>query len=240
MERQSAWAAPISVLLHALIVLLIAVPLFLTDGLDPTSPGAGGPGPVGGGGGGRLGSGGAPIVPERLQYVQPAPAPAPTPPAVVEPEEVRPTQPIIDLKITVPTTEINMALTSGIGGGTGNDGSAGNGPGRGGGIGTGVGTGRGSGTGPGTGGGEGLVYPPVPVHFFLPPLPAPERIKPYLLVAQFDVDSTGKILDVRFNPSRDGGYNRRLVQSLHQLKFKPASRYDGSPVRATAEITYRF
>lgn len=245
LEKLSPWAAPISVLLHALVVLLIFLPILISDALDPAAAGAGGPGPAGGGGGGRLGTGGGAIVRERLQYVVPAPVPQQPPPEVtppVTPEAAEPTpsQPIVDLKIEAPSTEIDMALTRGTGGGTGSDGTNGSGTGTGGGVGSGVGTGRGSSVGPGTGGGDGLIYPPVPVHFFLPPLPAPERIKPYHLVAQIDVDSSGRILEVRFNPSRDGSYNRRLIEVLHQLKFRPATTQDGVPVRATAQVTYRI
>ncbi|MFN2400587.1 MAG: hypothetical protein ABR543_18415 [Gemmatimonadaceae bacterium] len=245
LEKQSPWAAPISVLLHALVVALIFLPILISDALDPAAAGAGGRGPMGGGGGGRLGSGGAAIIRERLQYVVPAPVPEQptpevTPPVTPEAVEPTPTEAIVDLKIEAPSTEIDMALTRGTGGGTGNDGTNGNGPGTGGGVGSGVGTGRGSSVGPGTGGGDGLIYPPVPVHFFLPPLPAPERIKPYHTVAQIDVDSTGRILGVRFSPSKDGSYNRRLNEVLHQLKFRPATTQDGVPVRATALVDIRI
>lgn len=117
---------------------------------------------------------------------------------------------------------------------------AGVGPGSGGGVGSGIGTGRGSGVGPGTGGGPGDIIPPTPTQFFLPPLPAPDRIKPYHLVAWFDVDERGSAKLLRFNPSRDAAYNRRLRDILMTLRFRPAVRPDGTPVRDTVDIHYIF
>jgi protein TonB len=131
---------------------------------------------------------------------------------------------------------VDLHLTAGAGGGTGTDGSSGNGPGAGGGVGSGVGTGRGSGLGPGTGGGGGSVYTPTPIQLFLPPMPPPARIRPYRLVAVFDIDETGRIVGVDFNPSKDSGYNRKLRDVLWQMRFKPAVTMDGTPVRAKYQM----
>ncbi|MGI8496957.1 MAG: hypothetical protein ACR2OG_05160 [Gemmatimonadaceae bacterium] len=250
LQEEGRWGIFFSALTHALILFLMITPLFdRAPLLDPVQ-GAGGAGPAGGGGGGRHGSGGAEQLSERVQYVTAPPPAAPvTPPVVppvsppvlppVVPVQAKPADPLV-VKLELPRTDIDMALTRGVGGGTGNDGSTGNGPGSGGGIGSGVGTGRGSSTGSGTGGGPGTIYPPTTTQVFIPPLPAPERIKPYRLVATFDVDSTGKVLRVDFNQSRDGSYNRQLRERLDQTRFRPATRWDGSPVRATAQITYDF
>ncbi|MDQ6886252.1 MAG: hypothetical protein M3068_03055 [Gemmatimonadota bacterium] len=250
LQEEGRWGTPFSAVMHALILFLMITPLFdRAPLLDPVQ-GAGGPGPAGGGGGGRRGSGGAERVSERVQYLTASPPAAPvTPPLVPLPQLVqpppvvavqsKPADPLV-VKLEVPRTDIDMALTRGVGGGTGNDGSTGNGPGSGGGIGSGVGTGRGSSIGAGTGGGPGTIYPPTTTQVFIPPLPAPERIKPYRLTATFDVDSTGKVLRVEFNQSKDGSYNRQLKERLDQTRFRPATRWDGSPVRATAQITYDF
>ena len=40
-----------------------------------------------------------------------------------------------------------------------------------------------------------------------------------------------------FNPSRDGGYNKRVREMLSEIRFRPAVRADGRPVRDTALIT---
>ena len=116
-------------------------------------------------------------------------------------------------------------------------GFAGAGPGSGGGVGSGIGTGKGSSVGPGTGGGPGTVYPPAPTELFLPPIPVPSKARGTIVVI-FDVDSTGKVLDLQFPPTRDGSYNRKLRDALAAIRFRPAVNASGVPVRAKAEITY--
>lgn len=247
----------VSILVHAALIAALLSPalaLHTDSHLFDRAQGAGGLGPAGGGGGGNRGTGG--IVPEHLTYVRAAP-PAPaqpaitpppvTPPPVVTPPKVEPPMPqpaavekpaAPEVK-AVPTTA-TPAPTTGTGGGTGNDGSAGSGPGSGGGVGSGIGTGRGAGTGPGTGGGTQSVYPPTTIEVFLPPIPYPDRIHGFHLIAEYDVDSTGKILSWKFTPTPDRGYNRQLEQVLKAVRFRPAVRPDGSPVRWPAQITYDF
>jgi protein TonB len=127
---------------------------------------------------------------------------------------------------------------AGEGGGTGNDGTAGTGPGTGGGTGSGVGTGTGSGTGPGTGGGNGTIYTPQPLTVFIPPMPAPSSVRNREIVAEFDVDSTGRVISVTFTPTRDRGYDKRLRELFAEMKWRPATRPDGTPVRAKASVSY--
>ena len=129
------------------------------------------------------------------------------------------------------------SVVTGTGGGAGTDGSAGAGPGSGGGVGSGVGTGKGTSVGPGTGGGPGTVYPPAPTELFLPPLPVPNKAKGTVVVV-FEVDSTGKVMDLQFTPTRDGAYNRKLREALVAIRFRPAVNAQGVPVRGKAEITY--
>ena len=235
-ERRGAGLA-FSIAVHALALLLLVAPFLgqgLADVLAP--PGAGGPGPAGGGGGGRGGTGGE-TTNERLRYIQvtpPAPEPTPPQPEEKQPEVPVPPEPVppkIEIKTQAPSQEIDLALTAGIGGGSGSDGSTGNGPGSGGGVGSGVGTGRGSSVGPGTGGGEGRIYPPRPVHLLLPPVPIPERVKGQTLTVIFDVDSTGSVLSVDFNPTKDREFNRRMRERFREYKFHPATQWDGRPVR---------
>ena len=73
---------------------------------------------------------------------------------------------------------------------------------------------------------------------FIPPTPIPAKIRPFTLVAQFDVDSSGKVLSVDFNATRDGGYNKKLREQLGRIRFRPAVKRDGTPIRATAQIEY--
>ncbi len=250
-----AQATAASVVVHVLLALLILAPtLFYSSRLSllPISKGAGGPGPSGGGGGGNAGRGYPSVhfTPERLQYVQVAPPapkekPKPEPPKpkpeekkVVEP--LKPTPPVpAPVEDPKPATSLAPAGLdpNGDGVGTGRDGSAGNGPGRGGGVGSGVGTGRGSGNGPGTGGGTDAIYPPTVVSLPILPLPVPSKVRPYKMVAEFEVDSVGNARLVKFNPSRDAGYNRRIREMLAEIRFRPAVRMDGTPVAAIAVVT---
>jgi periplasmic protein TonB len=248
----------VSALLHLLIVILIAWPAALHTGeVIERAQGAGGPGPAGGGGGGHRGTGG---IRERVTYVkvvqaQPAPTPKPVvPPPVVPPkpkpvvipppEVIKAPDPIPAPKIAEPkVAELKVEATApaaGTGGGTGNDGTAGNGPGTGGGVGSGIGKGRGSGIGPGTGGGSQANYPPTPTELFIPPLPIPNKAKGFHLVAEYDVDETGKVVGFTFTPTRDGGYNRRLEEVLKSFKFRPGTTPDGMPIRMKAQIVYDF
>lgn len=240
--------ATVSVVVHLLLLLFLLLPAFVPTVFDFTEQGAGGPGPAGGGGGGRSGTGGifTPDRAERLRYVEPPRTPVPVPvaqpvvppPEVKKPEEKKP-EPVAP---TPPTpappaaAPVSQAETPGTGGGSGSDGTKGNGPGTGGGVGSGVGTGRGSANGPGTGGGLLDKYPPTVTNLPILPIPVPSRVRPYKLKAYFDVDEKGNATLLAFNPSNDGGYNKRLREMLGEMRFRPAVRRDGTPVRDTVEF----
>ena len=240
----------VSVLVHAVIIALLLMPIvFAHDAITRIEQGAGGAGPAGGGGGGSSGMTGAR---ETLRYVRvtrdPVPTPAALPPIskpVVVPVPVPqlPPQPVPITKApeaaAIPAPAAVVA-SAGAGSGTGRDGTTGNGPGSGGGVGSGVGTGRGTGVGPGTGGGTQASYPPSPIEFFLPPLPPPSSVRGFRFVAEFDVDSTGRVMHVDFSPTRDGDYNRRLASVLNSMRFRPGTRADGTPLRMKAQVSYEF
>lgn len=212
----------VSALVHLGLVALL-VPLSVTGDVREVPQGAGGPGPAGGGGGGSRA-----IERERLNFVRVAPAPMATPQVKVVPPPTPPPTPqpqLEALKLPEP------ALT-----GIGSDNTAGSGPGSGGGVGTGIGTGRGSAVGPGTGGGNQANYPPTPTDIFLPPLPVPASVKGFHLIAEFDVDETGKVLSMTFNETRDRGYNRRLADVLRGFRFRPGTTPGGTPIRAKAQV----
>jgi len=245
----------VSVLLHALIISLLIVP-FLMPGsvIERMQQGAGGAGPAGGGGGGSRGSGG---TVETVRYVKLVPDPVPTPSAIppvpkpvvpkVDPPKAKPVE-TPPAKVAeppqqsaVPAAQATVAsVVPGAGGGSGADGSVGAGPGTGGGVGAGAGTGKGSANGPGTGGGNQANYPPQPIEFFLPPLPPPKSVRGFHFIAEFDVDSTGRVVDFRFTQTRDGDYNKRLAEVLRAMRFRPGTRPDGSPLRMKAQIGYDF
>jgi hypothetical protein len=243
-REQSRVSAIVSLAFHVLIIGLLILPALLSSSVrSAVARGAGGAGPAGGGGG----SGGLFGTRETLRYVrvapdpvppQATPLPVPTPtPVPPKPVEVKPPTPQVQPQATPPPTD--SAPATGGAAGTGNtSGAGGAGPGSGGGIGSGVGTGTGSANGAGTGGGADSVYPPQPTQVFIPPTPIPAKIRPFTLVAQFDVDSSGRVLSVDFNETRDGGYNRKLREQLGRIRFRPAVKRDGTPIRATAQIEY--
>ena len=246
-----AQATIASFLLHTAILLLILAPtLFVSSQLyDIKNQGAGGPGPTGGGGGGSSGSG-YEHVSEALRYfsltrkppAEPDKKNEVTPP---KPEEKKkepdPPKPQPERKPAAEPDSATAAKSAGAvegaAGGTGKDGSAGSGPGSGGGTGSGVGTGRGSGNGPGTGGGNETVFPPTVISMQLLPLPVPSKVRPYTMVAYFEVDTTGVARLLSFNPSKDGNYNKRIREMLMEMRFRPAVRGDGVPVKDTAVVT---
>jgi protein TonB len=256
-ESRRGWGL-LSMLLHVLVIALLVAPAALhTGNVIERAQGAGGRGPAGGGGGGRQGTGGTPQVHYvRVEAAQPTPPavlppkvmpPKPQPKPVVPPPQVKPpepqlVEPKVDIKPDAPKqiAAIDPAPVPGAGGGTGRDGSAGNGPGSGGGVGSGIGPGHGSGIGPGTGGGIQANYPPTPTELFIPPLPMPDKVRGFHLVAEYDVDSTGKVLDFHFTPTRDGGYNKRLDEVLRSFKFRPGTTPQGVPIRMKAQIIYDF
>jgi hypothetical protein len=249
-------SALVSLAIHALIIGLLVAPFFLPDSvIARIEQGAGGAGPAGGGGGGRGGTGG---TIETLRYVRLAPdpvptptsiAPAPTPPPLptpkVEPPKPKPVEtppaPAPAQQSAVPAPQsVVAAATPGVGGGSGTDGTAGAGPGSGGGVGSGVGTGRGSAAGPGTGGGTQTNYPPQVINLNLPPMPPPKNVRGWTMIANFDVDSTGRVLDFKVNDSPDGSFNRQLASVLRTYKFRPGTRPDGTPIRMTAQLSFDF
>ena len=252
--------AAVSVILHVLIIGLLIAP-FVMPGtvIERIQQGAGGAGPAGGGGGGTRGSGG---TVETVRYVKLLTDAVPTPtsiPPAQKPEVPKVVPPTIELpkpkpvatppvkppeqqqQSVAPAPVATVAsVVPGTGGGSGADGSRGAGPGSGGGVGAGVGTGKGSANGPGTGGGDQANYSPQPIELFLPPLPAPKSVRGFHLIAEFDVDSTGRVLDVRFTKTRDGDYNKRIEEVLRAIRFRPGTRPDGTPVRMMAQLGYDF
>ncbi|MES2179381.1 MAG: hypothetical protein V4550_16095 [Gemmatimonadota bacterium] len=239
--------AVVSILIHAVIIFLLLAPIvFRKTIIERIEQGAGGAGPAGGGGGGRLGNDGG--YKETLRFVKVAPTPVATPktlppvvtpPVVpVQPPLVLPPVPQIKEQAAVPAPVQTMSSISGPG--SGRDGTSGAGPGSGGGVGAGEGTGRGSGVGPGTGGGTQKNYPPQPIEFFLPPLPPPSNVRGFHFIAEFDVDSTGKVLKVGFTDTPNGDYNRRIASVLKSMRFRPGTGPDGIPVRMKAQVGYEF
>ena len=239
----------VSVLVHAAIIALLLFPIVLARTMIvPVQQGAGGAGPAGGGGGGR---GGMTGTRDTIRFVRVAPTQVPTPTSLppiippVTPKVETPIPPVAPPAVKPPeqaaaTAPVTSIAGTGTGPGSGNDGTAGNGPGSGGGVGSGIGTGRSSGVGPGTGGGSQVNSPPQPIEFFLPPLPPPSSVRGFRFIAEFDVDSTGRVVDFKFSETRDGDYNRRIASVLRSMRFRPGTRPDGTPLRMKAQVGYEF
>ena len=161
--------------------------------------------------------------------VQPKPQPVIPPPQAVKAPDPIPEPTITEAKVEAPKPDAT-APTPGTGGGTGKDGTNGSGPGTGGGNGSGIGTGKGSGIGPGTGGGIAGQLPPDAHGAVHSAAPHPGQGEGFHLIAEYDVDSTGKVVDFKFTPTRDGGYNKRLDEVLKSFKFRPGTTPGGLPI----------
>jgi protein TonB len=244
LPKQSSLGGSItSFFVHLLILLLLIGPWWATAVMEQKM-GGGGPGPAGGGGGGNGGNGG--IVQERTRLIEVAPPP---PPKVKQPDPIIPPPPEIKppppeekkpdppKATAAPDAVKDASQVNGTGGGTGHDGTAGSGPGTGGGVGSGDGTGRGTANGPGTGGGAGRTYPPTVTNLAILPIPVPNKVRPYKLIAYFDVDEKGNTTLLRWNESKDRDYNKKIEAMLKEVKFRPAVKWDGTPVRDTTWIT---
>jgi hypothetical protein len=73
-------------------------------------------------------------------------------------------------------------------------------------------------------------YPPTPTKLFIPPLPIPDRVRGFHLLAEYEVDEMGKVVDFKFTPTPDAAYNRRLEEMLKSFTFRPGTTPDGTPV----------
>ncbi|MGQ0538583.1 MAG: hypothetical protein ACT4R6_06525 [Gemmatimonadaceae bacterium] len=241
----SARPAIAATLLHALVVTLILLPPLLSarHALDVHRQAVrgGGNGPPGGGGGGVLGAGSR-TPRERLRFFVLPKAPVvqdlilvPTPSVIAPQVQPKPPEALKALSDTAAAAR-QSADSAAATGGAGRDGTAGNGPGSGGGVGSGVGPGQGSGVGPGTGGGDDEIHPARVVQLPILPIPIPAKVRPYRMVAYFDVDTAGNATLLAFNPSSDGRYNKRLREMLLEMRFRPAVRRNGVPVRDTIAV----
>ena len=68
----------------------------------------------------------------------------------------------------------------------------------------------------------------------------PDKVRGFHLVAEYDIDEKGAIVDMHFSETRDGDYNKRLREVLRSFKFRPGTTPDGKPIRMKAQIIYDF
>ncbi len=64
----------------------------------------------------------------------------------------------------------------------------------------------------------------------MPSLPVPKHIQGRTLVLRFTIDERGRILKVEFESSGDGTYDKQLRERLAEYRFRPAHKWDGTPV----------
>lgn len=88
--------------------------------------------------------------------------------------------------------------------------------------------------------GEHATYPPSPSELFIPPLPVPDNVRGFRLVAEYDVAPSGEAKLTGMSRSPNARYNARLQAELLKLRFRPGTTANGTPARAIARVIYDF
>lgn len=84
------------------------------------------------------------------------------------------------------------------------------------------------------------ALPARPEEMFIPPMPITPAARGHLLVAEWDVDPSGRILSLKFTPTADREYNQKLRVALGGMRFRPARAADGTPIRATVKMSFQM
>lgn len=241
-SRRRAWALPLSLAVHALLIALVASSVRRDWNRTPvegpiaiTLPSVGG-----GGGGSREAYITAPSEAASPPVRPPPPQrPVVAPPVVVPPVVTPP--PAAVPPVESPDTEPTLAAAtpdSGVGGPPGG-GGPGAGPGTGGGAGGGIGQGTGAGAGPGHG--EGRGQPPEPRQLVIPPSDFPKELRGRRIEVTFFVASDGRVEDVRVVPPiTNGGFARKFDETMRNYRFRPARSPAGAPIAGSTTITVSF
>src|SRR5665213_3455328 len=207
LPKQSRVGGTVGSILVHLLILLLLIGPWWATSMLEQKLGGGGAGPAGGGGGGSGGSGG--VVQEHTRYVQVQPPPPPKvqQPQVVVPPPVIKPPPPEEKKPDPPKATPAPEATKDASQVTG------------------------------TGGGAGRTYPPTVTNLAILPIPVPSKVRPYKLTAYFDVDEKGTTTLLRWNESKDRDYNKKIEAMLKEVRFRPAVKWDGTPIRDTTWIT---
>ncbi len=263
-DEYRKYSAPVSALIHILVVGLLVVPLttaVISDlGVDvdmtpvalspyvPDLPPADSQAGGGGGGGDRS--------PEAasLGDLPKASMEQLAPPAVVirNPDPVIPVVPTVIVPPNIPLPQVNMAM---LGDPMGQVGLPSSGIGSGGGIGsgrgTGVGSGSGGGIGPGEGGGAGGgvfkvgsgVSAPKLVFKVDPEYSEQARKAKFqgTVVLNLIVQRDGSVRDIKIVQSLGLGLDEKAIEAVAQWRFRPGQK-SGAAVDVTAlvEVTFRL
>lgn len=244
-DRASVPSGILSLLLHALILLLFLGPIAAQHHIRKieTDPGVGtgiGAGLAGGGGGGSeqvtMIDLAAPAIPEPAPGLVPPPPPPPDPQQLVLPQPTKVA--LSEVRIdSVPGAVTASAAAGGQGTGSGPGSGPGTGPGSGGGSGGGEGGGIGSGVGPGIG--RGRLLSPVPDFMLLPPMPTPGGVRGKKVVVRLAIDAAGTVNEVELIPSTgDRGYDQALRRTAMGWRFRPARDAANRPVPATYDVEF--
>ncbi len=241
-SRRRAWALPVSLALHGLVIALVASSVRRDWARTPiagpiaiTLPAMGGRG----GGGSREAYITPPSepAPPRVRERVPEP-PVVEPPVVVPPPEPVPVEPP-DTKpevVAAPAPAPDTVASGGSAGGAG----AGAGPGTGGGTGSGIGTGSGPGAGTGAGGG-GPGRPPEPRQLVIPPSDFPRELRGRRIEVTFFVAPDGRVQHIEVVPAiAHGGFARKFDETMRNYRFRPARSPAGAPVPGSTTITVSF
>ncbi len=231
-RRRSVGGLSVSVLLHALLILLIISPwfrhyhLFSAEGSD--LPGSGGGGGRGGGQYIALPALRPEAEPPRVVHVEAQVVPPP----VVTPTEIPPPTPALD-SVVHPSPQTSPSDAGGAAGG-----AAGQGGGAGGGTGGGQGPGTGGGAGPGTGG-SARGRPPALKGFPIPPMDGtPKALRGKELIVRCFVGIDGHVDRFETDPPIDDrGFRARLADVIAGYKFTPARDSTGRMVPGVAVVT---
>jgi len=253
-ERPAWWATAISVVVHAVLVLLLMFGFrqsLLMAGEGDRD--AGDPGKAGGGGGG--GGGG-----EQVSYYEVPRPPPPPPPPPTQPEPDALVPPVVPPPPPVPVPPVQprpappapaaaptpVVVAAGPGAGQGPAASPGVGPGSGGGTGGGSGGGNGPGTGTGTGPGNGTgggggsrVTLPTSDLMLIPPN-RPRGMASRDVVLRLSISERGDVTEAEvLTPTGNRGYDEQLKRTARDWKFNPARDIASNrPVAVLYDVTF--
>ncbi|HEU5261234.1 MAG TPA: hypothetical protein VFU41_07395 [Gemmatimonadales bacterium] len=228
--RRLGPGAALSILVHALIVVLLVV-----RGRELLHRAPGGLGPSGGGG-----SDGATVN----FFTVPARGPAAVDLPVSPPVSVSDLPVLRQVQLDLPQLDLPPATLPAppAAGLLAAAGTPGQGPGAGGGRGTGVGTGAGADVGPGTGGEGGYIFVASPRTAILPPLAkVPGSVAGRTYRVRFWVAADGRVTRVEVDPPiADAGYGREFQQRMMAYRFYPARTRDGRTVASVVTVPLRI
>jgi protein TonB len=261
-QERASWVN--SVLVHAVAILALILPYYISQMLNPVKPKEvvvdispylpqlpPSANKAGGGGGGGARTRTPPSQGKAPEFAKTQMAP----PEVTVPK-IQPLLPVKPSLLGPPEMKLPQMANNNFGDPLhGVPGPPSPGPGFGGGIGTGQGTGVGSGTGGGLGPGQGAgtgggvysvggnVSAPIPIYKPEPPYSEQARKAKYqgTVVLWIVVDAQGAVTDAQVVKPLGMGLDQNAVTTVRTWKFKPAMRNGAPvPVKVMVEVSFRL